>query len=74
MNYPLKQGNISFHPNTKDGRKKGQLAVLSISCLVYPHSQSFWNWCISHLLNIEEGGKTHDTGKRVVSLCLSEKK
>ena len=53
--HSLEQGKVSFDPKIKkDRRKKGQLAVLSIFCLVYPHSQSFWNWCISHLLKIEE--------------------
>ena len=54
----------------RDRRKKGQLAVLSIFYLVYPHSQSFWKWCISHLLKIEE---EEDSLEKELSVRLKTK-
>lgn len=49
-----RKSQLRFENKEKDRIEKSQLAVLSIFCLVYPHSQSFWKWCISHLLKIEE--------------------
>jgi hypothetical protein len=63
--YKLQQGKVSFDPEIRERKKKGQLAVLSIFCLVYPHSQSFWKWCISHLLKTEE---EEDSLKRELSV------
>jgi hypothetical protein len=62
--------SASIRNKEKDRRKKGQLAVLSIFCLVYPHSQSFWKWCISHLLKIEE---EEDSLEKELSVHLSTK-
>jgi hypothetical protein len=67
----VKSRLASTENKEKDRGRKGQLAVLSIFFLVYPHSQSFWNWYISHLLKIEEGGKAL-TLKRKLSVVFNK--